>query len=208
MRDEFLNEIKKMLKSKKLLKYLIIIVTILFILFLYFLISTPKTNIENIKPMWENSNADINAFKQGKESELTSDTNYSSVEAAVTLFFYLAQEGEVDLFSSSMHYDQFQKDFFKYDVTERYSKIEEALNRISRDGKLENIEVVKNGWVFQPDTVRLVVDLFYEDRSEPVRVSVLVAGEDEYEAETDEKVKVYYIISSVWEVIRNIEGKV
>lgn len=210
MLKEIISEFRKVFLSKKVIKIFGFSAGVILLFCLYLWITSPKANVENIEPLWSNSTSDISAFKDGDISKLalTDEESYSSVEAAISLFFSYAQHRETDLFASAVNYEQFQSDFFQYDVTERHGKIEEALNRISRNGQLEGISVVKSGWALEPDTVRLVVDLKYKDLNEPVRISVLVAGEDEYEAETDETTKVYYVVSSVWEVIRNIEGKV
>lgn len=210
MFKEVLQEIKRVFLSKKVVKIFGYSAGLIMVFCLYLWITSPKANVENIEPLWTNSSSDISAFKSGdiRKLALTDEKSYSSVEAAISMFFSYAQHGEADLFASSLNHEQFQKDFFQYDVPERHGKIEEALNRISRKGQLESISVVKNGWALEPDTVRLVVDLYYKDLNEPVRIGVLIAGEEEYEAETEEITKVYYVVSSVWEVIRNIEGKV
>lgn len=48
----------------------------------------------------------------------------------------------------------------------------EAMAQVTRNNKLDRIEIVRSLWQFQKDSTRIVVDLHYTDLKEPIRVNL------------------------------------
>ncbi|MFC0418054.1 hypothetical protein ACFFHH_21900 [Cytobacillus solani] len=76
---------------------------------------------------------------------------------------------------------------------------------------MTTVKVLKGMMVFEKDSIRVICDLFYEDRQSPVRVNIKVKKEKMEHlphGDTDyhDISEYYYIDSSVWEIINKIEN--
>lgn len=126
------------------------------------------------------------------------------------MFFFAANKSEQGIFTSSISHEILEKDFFKYSLQERFVKLDEAMQRISRNGKLSSVEVVRTLPYLKKGVSRIVLELFYNDLTEPIRVSVLMKTKKENAINTGEgeTYDISYIDISIWELIDSIEGKV
>ncbi len=141
----------------------------------------------------------------------TADVSMDStkIETTVNQFFSAARGNNSNIFTASMSAEHVESDFLKYPLNERFSKIDEAMNRITRNNKLTNVEIVRSIWMLESNTSRIVLDLHYDDLSEPIRVSLIVKFFEEYPFNVSEgdTVKIPYVHSSVWDLIKMIEGE-
>ncbi|UZN01316.1 hypothetical protein OL548_34760 (plasmid) [Lysinibacillus sp. MHQ-1] len=83
------------------------------------------------------------------------------------------------------------------------------MSRLSRDGQLDKVEVVRSLWVLESNAVRVVLDIHYKDLSEPIRINLIVKMLEQYQfnASEGETIDLPYISSSVWDIIEMIEDK-
>ncbi|WP_447403089.1 hypothetical protein ACE1MS_22985 (plasmid) [Lysinibacillus sp. fkY74-1] len=139
----------------------------------------------------------------------TSNFDSRKMETVITEFFSMANMNNADLFISSMNPEQIDADFSSNLLKERLEKIDEAMSRLSRDGQLDKVEVVRSIWVLESNAVRVVLDIHYKDLSEPIRINLIVKMLEQYQfnASEGETIDLPYISSSVWDIIEMIEDK-
>lgn len=143
-----------------------------------------------------------------EKTESTVDSR--DIETVIIEFFNTANTNNSDLFVSSLTPEQLDKDFSKYTtVSERFQKIDEAMNRISRNGQIEKIDVIRSLMVLEKGAVRVVIDVYYKDLAEPLRINLIVKMLEQYafNASKGETMKFPYVSTSVWDVIKVIEGE-
>lgn len=133
---------------------------------------------------------------------------YISAEETIEYFFTMAKLEDVQLFPSVFMPEVYQDDFFQFDFTERENEVKEAMKRITRDGTLEQVEIVRDLWVLQKDSTRLVVDLYYQNLSEPIRLNLMLKHIEQAppnQTGNGTLLDVFFITTSVWEIIEHIE---
>lgn len=185
---------------------------------IYRTLAVPSVSNDKIEisTMVENLNYEMNMKKEGIETNKVSqqlEERYSKPESAIEYLFALSMLEKQDLYPDAFTLEQYSKDAFDTEATDREGLIIDIMNRLTRNKNLESVEYVKNMMVFEQDSIRLVVDLRYKDLSEPIRVNVKLkkvkhlitsTNEPDFEYETN----YYYIDSSVWELIDRIEDNI
>ena len=217
MLKEYYESIHQQLLSKTWFRVTCVSLLILLLLLFYFIWKTPKVEkgVVGEKERWDNFQQELINFRENESTELFEEHDHTNegdttIEQSIEYFFFVVKSGDINLLGSTMNSEQFQKDFFQYEVVERTDKMTEAMQRITRDNRMERIEIVRSLWQFQKDSTRIVVDLYYSDLTEPIRVNLMMKSSEisdthfEDEAHSDE---VYFVNTSIWELIRNIEGK-
>lgn len=153
---------------------------------------------------------DIASFYKEDSNEQSNENiqSYTTAEETVNYFFTIARVGDSNLFPTVFLPEIYEKDFFKFTLDERLPKVQEAMNRITRENQLNKVEIIRNLWVFNKDSTRIVVDLYYEDLQEPIRVNFLLKTIEMHDShEEGEHIDdVYYVGSSIWDIIRDIEA--
>lgn len=221
MFKEIYQSIQNQLFKKTWFRVTCVVLLLLLLLILYLIWKTPNVEKGEIaqEERWENFQEELIDFRDAKdtssdgvifeEHDHTMDEG-TSIEEAIEYFFFAVKANDVDLFGSAVMPEMMQADYFQYDVIERIDKMSESMSRITRNNQLERIEIVRNLWQFQKNTTRVVVDLFYTDLTEPIRVNFVMTSveysDTHFEGE-DEVEEVYLVNTSIWELIRNIEGK-
>ena len=135
--------------------------------------------------------------------------SYITAEKTVNYLFSMAQVGDEQLFPSVFLPEVYQEDFLKFSIAERLSKVKESMKRITRNDQLVKVEIIRNLWVINKDSTRIVVDIHYKDLSEPIRINFLLKSVKQNPANLvgkDTEQDVYFVSSSVWEIVRNIES--
>lgn len=212
----FSEILKQIIRSKWTIPLILgFIISLGIILFLS--IKTPDVDTENIEINQSQAEieSDINSFYDTAESEdmysiETEASSYISAEATVEYLFTVAKIGDDDFFPTVFLPERFEKDFFKFELEERANKVEEAMSRISRGGTLERVQIIRNLLVLEKDSTRVVVDIYYEDLKSPIRINIILkhisqAPANQTGSGTEEEV--YFVNSSVWEIIKNIESE-
>lgn len=156
---------------------------------------------------WKEESRLIDKIKNGEEIE--DNGEYSdSIETTIKLFFVGANEGSLDLFSSVIDGSVLTNDFIlKFDTSELMVKYNEAMQRISRNGQIESIEIVGSNLMVGSSNRRVVVAIKYLDLDEPIRVGVEVTNykeEDSHNNESD-SYNQPLVTMSIWELIDIIE---
>ncbi|WP_209124399.1 hypothetical protein [Alkalihalobacillus sp. BA299] len=109
---------------------------------------------------------------------------------------------EPELFVQTFETETISKDLFKVDNPDKLKVAANLMNQISRNGKLSRVGVINvRGSINQEVTVRIALE--YSDGMEikvPVKMKLYgdAHGEDH---------EIYYITSSVWDIIEEIESK-
>lgn len=149
-------------------------------------------------------------FEDANGESPDSNLNSEELETSINMFFFAANKSEQSIFTSSIAHEILEKDFFEYGLQERFAKIEEAMQRISRNSTLTSVEVIRTLPYLKKDVTRVVLDLSYSDLAEPIRVNVLMKTNKENAINTGsgETYDIPYIDVSIWELIDSIEGKV
>ncbi len=136
---------------------------------------------------------------------------YSKPEAAVEYLFAIAMKEEVDLYSDAFTFEQFQKDIHENrSETNKEELIRDIMKRITREGTLTDIHIIKSMMVFEKESLRVVADLNYQGQEQPVRVNIKLKQVElehiEHSGEHNHvKNDFYYVDSSIWDLINKIE---
>lgn len=217
MFKEIYESLHKQLFSKIWFRVTCVSLILCLLLVFYLIWKTPNVEKGEIgeKERWENFQQELINFRDSESNELFEEHVHSSedisIEQSIEHFFFVVKSGDTNMLGSTMDSEQFQKDFFQYDVIERMDKMVEAMQRITRNDQLDKIEVVRSLWQFQKDSTLIVVDLHYTDLEKPIRVNLKMTtseiSDTHFEKESDSE-SVYFINTSIWELLRNIEGKV
>lgn len=185
---------------------------------MYLIWKTPNVETGEIaeKERWENFQQELIEFREQDNTELFEEHDHSAetiptIEESIEYFFFVVKAGDVNVLGSTMSPEQFQQDFFQYEVIERIDKMSEAMAHVTRNNKLDRIEIVRSLWQLQKDSTRIVVDLHYTDLKEPIRVNLKMTSSEIVDTHFEEESHsdaIYFVDTSIWELIRNIEGKV
>lgn len=124
---------------------------------------------------------------------------YSKPEAAIDFLFGIAMLDKVDMFPDAFSTNRFFEDFKTTDGESKVETIKEAMNRLTKNGTLEKIKIMKSkDTSLEKGTVRLVVDLYYKELEDPIRVQIKVQKN-----ETEKQI--YYVKTPIWNIIERIE---
>ncbi|HCG4536204.1 TPA: hypothetical protein NJY08_005058 [Salmonella enterica subsp. enterica serovar Typhi str. AG3] len=150
----------------------------------------------------------IEASDVSESSENDSSFDSRKVESVINEMFITANIANRDLFAATFTSEQLNKDFFKYDISERFTKMEEAMSALSRQGQLDRVEVVRGIPLINNNSIRVVLDVYYTDLIDPIRFSVIVQylEQNQFNDSEGETMDFPYIDSSVWDMIEEIEG--
>ncbi|KOP82381.1 hypothetical protein [Cytobacillus solani] len=202
-------------------KIIVTVIVILLVVTTYLIIKTTvlskvskfeKSNVELIETGKKEKEA---AMQDGKEPEKELEEylkeKYSKPESAVEYLFSIALQNDVNSYPGAFSQEQIQDDLFNRKEKDKEKLVQDILSRLTRDGKLTTVKVLKGMMVFEKDSIRVICDLFYEDRQSPVRVNIKVKKEKMEHlphGDTDfhDISEYYYIDSSVWEIINKIEN--
>lgn len=214
MKNDFFIQIWDAIKNQVLKKtwFIVLCVLLLFIIgwFVYrALLGTPVTigEIGN-EEVWEVYESVIQ-LEQGNDVVPLESLHSEQIDTALNLFFFMANEGNLNLFTSAIDSAQLEKDFDRFTLGERFTKYEEVMERISRNGTLTTLEVVRTVPHLSKNTRRIILDLYYKDLEKPIRVSVLITSYEQFDVnQTDgDTFDIPYISSSVWDLIEVIESE-
>jgi len=200
----------------KVLSVLIVFLVGFVIYKAYFTPEITKGEIGN-KTIWEDFELQTEEFEKKsktfdgvKEIENTVPTiDGSKIESVINYFFFTANTNNADLFISTLNPELLNKDFPELNLQEKFKKIDESMNRISRNGQIEKIEVIRSLWVMESKAVRVVLDIYYKDLKKPVRINLIVKKIEQSHNHSDNEKDndLPYIHSSVWDIIELIEDK-
>lgn len=206
--------IKTIIRSKWIIPVIVIgIIGLMSILFLSWRAPEVSPATFVVEDTSKELEMDIAAFYSASTDEElpVSDVEtkaYISAEETVEYFFAMAKVGDIQLFPSVFMSEVFQEDFFQYDFSEREKKLNEAMQRLSRNGTLERVEIIRDLWVLQKDSTRIVVDLYYKDLPEPKRINLMLKHIEQAppnQTGNGMLLDVFFITTSVWEIIDHIE---
>ncbi|MEB2280108.1 hypothetical protein LAV73_08880 [Lysinibacillus xylanilyticus] len=213
------------IKDKIINKTWFKVVTVLIILIVgfclykaYFSPNITKGEIGN-ENVWKEFDSFAASFKtksktlDGVETVENSDFAFddSKLETVINTFFYTANTGNADLFLSTINPEQIDDDFSSFLLNERFNKIDDAMNRISRNGQLDKVNVVRSFWVLESKALRVVLDVYYKDLEKPIRMNMIIKKIEQEHSHSNEKEKeeidIPFVSSSVWDIIEMIEDK-
>lgn len=213
MNNEVTGEIwtafKEQVLSKTWFKILLVVLLLFFAWLIYFLIGRSPVTIGEIgnENVWK-SYGNVIELEKGDTEVTIEEINSEQIDTVINMYFFMAKEGNKNLFTSAIDNERLVKDFEQFPLNERFNKYDEAMKRISRNGTISKIEVIRTIPHLQKNTDRIVLDLYYENLSEPIRVSVLVTSYEQYDINQTEgeTYQIPYISSSVWDLIDTIEN--
>ncbi|MEX3624993.1 hypothetical protein [Viridibacillus arvi] len=215
---EVVEELIKNLISSIWFRIFLFILILLMSGVLYFVVKTPDVKKGTVVDENEmiNIQEDVNQFYSKEDEGIPEESNDNpntmnakdTIENLIIKYFSYAQLGEVDLFPSTIVGERFESDFFKFDFTERDEEIKRALEGITRKQQLESVKVIRNLWVMKANSSRVVIDLYYKDLKEPIRVNLLIRKVKQIEGHHSEaNMDMYFVDTSIWELIESIENK-
>lgn len=219
IKEEILYALKTQVFKRVWFKVFIGIVILIIAVLIYFVfIASPvkRGEIGN-KEVWtdyEKVSTEFNeADFQGVESEkMESNSSLSSeeIETTINLFFFTANQMDQNMFTGAIAPEILETDFFQYDIGERFKKFDEAMKRLSRDGHLEKVKVVRSLPYLEKGVSRIVLDIHYHEIESPIRISILMkqVKETRMNVGEGETFNYSYIYSSVWDLIDDIESQV
>lgn len=200
----------------KVLSVLLVLLVGFVIYKAYFTPEITKGEIGN-KTIWKDFELQTEEFEKKsktldgvKEIENTVPTiDGSKIESVINYFFFTANTNNADLFISTLNPELLNKDFPELNLQEKFRKIDESMNRISRNRQIEKIEVIRSLWVMESKAVRVVLDIYYKDLKKPVRINLIVKKIEQSHNHSDNEKEndLPYIHSSVWDIIELIEDK-
>ncbi|MCA1064652.1 hypothetical protein QTG56_23885 (plasmid) [Rossellomorea sp. AcN35-11] len=178
-----------------------------------------SNEIEKIKEFEEQRANGTISTEELKNFEKHLKEKYSTPESTIGYLFSLAMTKDTNNYSSAFINETFNKDIHKQaDLTKLNGKIDlinEAMDKLTQTGTLEKIEYQDIQWTTDSKSVRVLTDLYYKGWKEPVRVNILLKTNEEYDLHThshnrteehnEEGSNSYYVASSVWDMISNIE---
>lgn len=200
----------------KVLSVLFVILVGFVIYKVYFTPDIKKGVIGN-KTIWEDFELQAEEFESKSKTlngveeieNTVPSIDGSKVESVINYFFFTANSNNADLFVSTLNPELLNKDFPELNIQERFRKIDESMNRISRNGQIEKIEVIRSLWVMESKAVRAVLDIYYKDLKKPIRINLIVKKIEQLHNHSDNEKgnDLPYIHSSVWDIIELIEDK-
>lgn len=133
---------------------------------------------------------------------------YSKPEAAIEYLFSIALRNDVNDYPNAFTQEQISKDLFEQKEPDKEKLVQDILLRLTRDGTLTSVNVIKGMMVFEKSSIRIVCDLYYRDLDTPIRVNIKVKKEvmEHNEHDQSDSSEYFYIDSSVWDIIRKIEN--
>lgn len=110
---------------------------------------------------------------------------------------------DMDIFLSSFNPESISRDLFQSDVEDKTKVAEEIMNRISRDGQINDVQYkVEKGGFKTGEKNKLAVTITYKDeQSANFKLDILPMGDSHH----DDKDSIYVISTSAWELIEQIE---
>lgn len=200
----------------KVLSVLFVLVVGFVIYKAYFTPDITKGEIGN-RTIWEDFELQAQEFERKsktldgvKEIENTVPAiDGSKIETVINYFFFYANASNEDLFISTINPELLNQDFPELSLQEKFRKIDESMNRISRNGQIDKIEVIRSLWVMESKAVRVVLDIYYKDLEKPVRINLIVKKVEQNHNHSENEIEndLPYIHSSVWDIIEMIEDK-
>lgn len=126
-------------------------------------------------------------------------------EDIVKYFLAGLYANDVDIFLSSFFPETISRDLFKSKNPNKDEVTREIMTKITRNGKLDSIEygIRKGAW--NQDSNTLTLDITYKDGKEAKIVIDTVPLTDSHgDHENDHSI--FYITTSAWEIVRQIES--
>ncbi len=127
------------------------------------------------------------------------ETRFSTPAFAVEYLFSSALMNDMTLFAEAFEGQSFTEDLFEHPEPNKMIVTQEMMNRLTKNGELEQVRFVRSTYAFGKDNLNIIVDLFYTNK-ETIRVSLGLK-------KADTEAEQYVIASSVWELIRQIERR-
>lgn len=127
------------------------------------------------------------------------NNDYQSPEGVVRYLFGTANMGDVDLFSSAFSFETIAEDISEEETIEGKTKmLEDMIKRVTRNQTLTTLKIgsEKNKY----DTREVKALLIYTDGKEITLTLDIVSLEEPHSGEY-----VYYIQTSAWDIIKQIE---
>lgn len=154
---------------------------------------------------WKEEARLIDKIKNGEEVD--DNGEYSDeIETTIKLFFVASNERSLDLFSTTIDGEIITRDFIlKYDTSDLMSKYNEAMDRISRNGRIESVEILGSTIMIGTSKRRVVVGIKYLDLDEPIRVGLEIDTFKSEEHHGEDAFSLPLISQSIWEIIEIIE---
>ena len=211
--SEIIKELKKSLKSfrlrhKWIMRIAAVIAVLAIVLLLKVVLYPAVKTGELINSSTQEWTDTVNLFDNIKSGEVVSTSESSSdIETSLKLFFVGANESSLDMFSSVIDPERLSHDFLlKYDFDELISKYNEAMVRLSRNGQIESVNIINSNRIIGANR-RVVFDIKYEDKPNPIRANVefKVIKEEESHDEETATYKQPLISSSIWSLIEFLE---
>lgn len=146
---------------------------------------------------------EIRLVEQNDEDMInTVKERYSKPEAAIDYLFGISMLGNVNMYPDAFTVEQFFKDINDSENGSKIDHVKDIMNRLTKNGTLTNTKIVKKKSVGERES-RIVVDIYYKDLDEPIRVQIKV--KKHVTKEKGNKQELYYISTSVWEIIKKID---
>ncbi|USK62185.1 hypothetical protein [Peribacillus asahii] len=130
---------------------------------------------------------------------------YAKPEAAVDYLFGIAMLKNVDLFPDAFTVERFSEDVKAPELGSKVETVEDIMNRLTKNGTLTEVKVVKTKNTFEKMTVLFIVDLYYKDLAAPIRVQIKVKESGYTGNGENDKEQHYYVDTSVWKILEKIE---
>ncbi|ADC52114.1 hypothetical protein BpOF4_20594 (plasmid) [Alkalihalophilus pseudofirmus OF4] len=132
---------------------------------------------------------------------------YTSPESAIEYLFSTANATHSDLFVEGLDPDVFIEALFQVRDPDKLAVTYDIMNRLSRDGTIEAVEVIRARRVLKRSQLRLVTEITYEGH-EPIRYGILVGEyKDTGENHGLGHSSYYVVLTNPWEIISFIEKK-
>ncbi|WP_066297610.1 hypothetical protein [Bacillus sp. FJAT-29937] len=201
-----------------------IIATVIITLLLVSAYLIVKVAVQSKVSTFEKSNIELNEIAQmeknltmqageepDEEFEKYLKEKYSKPEAAIEYLFSIALQNDVNNYPSAFSQEQLQTDLFERKEQDKEQLVKDIMSRLTRNGMLTSVKVIKGMMVFEKDSIRVICDLNYKDLKSPIRVNIKVKKEkmehfQHGDNDFHDTSEYYYIDSSVWELINKIEN--
>jgi len=149
---------------------------------------------------WMGEDADIAYFNPPSENNEEDDPKKN------VLKYFIAglMANNIDIFLSSFHPESISKDLFKSENPDKMQVAAEFLERITRYGKLKEVQYGERKGILNGATNTLTLYLTYEDNQKAkILVDIMPLSDAHHEGK--EK-GIYVITTSAWEIIKQIEN--
>lgn len=155
---------------------------------------------------WAEKNAkgdmelDLGFYEPNEHSDVSPQRN------VINYFMTGLLQDNIDYFTSAFDIEVLSQDLFQSKEEDKELVVKEIINRISRNGSIEGLKIKEAKEGIGPNSNRVLLELKYSDGLSK-RIEIRISP-SEYAHSEEHHHSTYSIVTSAWEIVKQIEGTV